>query len=70
MVQAGQYVYVARSLAVGVPGPVTFGLAGLIALWQLDVAYRAPPPAAVTGRRQGWAGTARMLAVGLGAMIG
>ncbi len=42
VIQAGQYVYLAAlGFAKGVPGPLIFALTALVALRQLDVAYRA-----------------------------
>jgi Family of unknown function (DUF5941) len=69
-IQAGQYIYLAAlGFAAHVPGPVTFALAGLVALRQLDVAARARQPLAGPGPRGlGWEG--RMLAAGVGAMFG
>ena len=71
VVQAGQYVYLAAlGAAMGVPGPVTFGLVSLAALWQLDVAYQARHQMSSPGRRTGLGWEGRMLAAGLGAMLG
>ena len=67
----GQYVYLAAlGFAKGVPGPVTFALISLVALRQLDVAYRArhPVPAGAPRGGIGWEG--RMLVAGVGAMLG
>jgi hypothetical protein len=71
IIQAGQYVYLgALGFAVGIPGPVTFGLIGLVALRQLDVAYQARRPVAPGGPKGslGWEG--RMLVAGFSAMVG
>ncbi|MGP7996579.1 MAG: DUF5941 domain-containing protein [Streptosporangiaceae bacterium] len=71
IIQAGQYVYLAAlGFAVGVPGPVTFGLIGLVSLRQLDVAYQAWHPITPGGPRGslGWEG--RMLVAGFSAMVG
>ena len=71
VIQAGQYVYLAAlGFAIGLPGPVTFGLIGLVALRQLDVAYRARSPLGPRGARGslGWEG--RMLVAGFSAMVG
>jgi hypothetical protein len=76
LVQAGEYVYLAAlGFAVGVPGPVTAGLIGLVALRQLDVAEGAVHPGAVPPPRAGrwragpgWDG--RMLIAGAAAMFG
>jgi hypothetical protein len=71
IVQAGQYVYLAAlGFARGVPGPLTFGLAALVALWQLDVAYQARHQMPLGGRRDGLGWEGRMLVAGLGAMLG
>jgi hypothetical protein len=71
IIQAGQYIYLAAlGLAIGIPGPVTFGLIGLVALRQLDVAYQAWHPLGPRGARGslGWEG--RMLVAGFSAMVG
>jgi uncharacterized protein DUF5941 len=71
VIQAGQYVYLAAlGFAIGIPGPVTFGLIGLVALRQLDVAYQAQNPLGPRGARVslGWEG--RMLVAGFSAMVG
>jgi hypothetical protein len=71
VIQAGQYVYLAAlGFAKGVPGPLIFALTALVALRQLDVAYRAryPMPAGDPRGGIGWEG--RMLVVGVGAMLG
>jgi hypothetical protein len=71
VIQAGQYVYLAAlGFAIGIPGPVTFGLIGLVALRQLDVAYQATHPLGPRGARVslGWEG--RMLVAGFSAMVG
>ena len=71
VIQAGQYVYLAAlGFAKGVPGPLTFALISLVALRQLDVAYRArhPMPAGDPRGGIGWEG--RMLVAGVGAMLG
>ncbi|HTT51607.1 MAG TPA: DUF5941 domain-containing protein [Streptosporangiaceae bacterium] len=71
VIQAGQYVYLAAlGFAVGVPGPITFGLIGLVSLRQLDVAYQAWHPITPRGPRGslGWEG--RMLVAGFSAMVG
>ena len=71
IIQAGQYIYLAAlGFAFGIPGPVTFGLIGAIALRQLDVAYQARRPVAPGGARGsiGWEG--RMLVAGFSAMVG
>jgi hypothetical protein len=53
-----------------VPGPLVFALIGLVSLRQLDAAYRArhPLPAGDPRGGIGWEG--RMLAAGVGAMLG
>jgi hypothetical protein len=59
ILQAAQYIYLtALGFSAGVPGPVTFVLISVVALRQLDVAYRA--------RQQAWAGTAGAGAAGAG----
>jgi len=71
VIQAGQYVYLAAlGFAKGVPGPLVLALIGLVAVRQLDAAYRArhPMPAGDPRGGIGWEG--RMLAAGLGAMLG
>ena len=71
VIQAGQYVYLAAlGFAKGVPGPLIFALTALVALRQLDVAYRAryPMPAGDPRGGIGWEG--RMLVAGVGAMLG
>jgi hypothetical protein len=71
VIQAGQYAYLAAlGFAKGVPGPLVFALIGLVAVRQLDAAYRAryPMPAGEPRGGIGWEG--RMLAAGLGAMLG
>jgi hypothetical protein len=71
VIQAGQYVYLAAlGFAKGVPGPLIFALTALIALRQLDVAYRArhPMPGGDLRGGIGWEG--RMLVAGVGAMFG
>ena len=71
VIQAGQYAYLAAlGFAKGVPGPVVFALIGLVAVRQLDAAYRAryPMPAGEPRGGIGWEG--RMLAAGVGAMLG
>ncbi len=71
VIQAGQYVYLAAlGFAKGVPGPLVFALTGLLALRQLDTAYRArhPMPAGDPRSGIGWEG--RMLVGGVGAMLG
>jgi hypothetical protein len=71
IIQAGQYIYLAAlGFAIGIPGPVTFGLIGLVALRQLDVAYQAWHPLGPRGARGslGWEG--RMLVAGFSAMVG
>ncbi len=71
VIQSGQYVYLAAlGFAKGVPGPLTFALISLVALRQLDVAYRArhPMPAGAPRGGIGWEG--RMLVAGVGAMLG
>jgi hypothetical protein len=71
VIQAGQYVYLAAlGFAKGVPGPLIFALTALVALLQLDVAYRAryPRPAGDPRGGIGWEG--RMLVAGVGAMLG
>lgn len=71
VIQAGQYAYLAAlGFAKGVPGPLVFALIGLVAVRQLDAAYRArhPMPAGDSRGGIGWEG--RMLAAGLGAMLG
>jgi len=71
VIQAGQYAYLAAlGFAKGVPGPLIFALIGLVAVRQLDAAYRAryPMPAGEPRGGIGWEG--RMLAAGAGAMLG
>ena len=71
VIQAGQYAYLAAlGFAKGVPGPLIFALIGLVAVRQLDAAYRAryPMPAGEPRGGIGWEG--RMLAAGVGAMLG
>jgi len=71
VIQAGQYAYLAAlGFAKGVPGPLVFALIGLVAVRQLDAAYRAryPMPAGEPRGGIGWEG--RMLAAGVGAMLG
>ena len=71
VIQAGQYAYLAAlGFAKGVPGPLIFALIGLVAVRQLDAAYRARyrMPAGEPRGGIGWEG--RMLAAGLGAMLG
>ncbi len=71
IIQAGQYIYLAAlGFAIGIPGPITFGLIGLVALRQLDVAYQARNPLGPRGARGslGWEG--RMLVAGFSAMVG
>ena len=71
VIQAGQYAYLAAlGFAKGVPGPLVFALIGLVAVRQLDAAYRAryPMPAGEPRGGIGWEG--RMLAAGAGAMLG
>jgi hypothetical protein len=71
VIQAGQYVYLAAlGFAKGVPGPLIFALTALVALRQLDVAYRARyrMPAGDPRGGIGWEG--RMLVAGVGAMLG
>jgi hypothetical protein len=71
VIQAGQYVYLAAlGFAKGVPGPLTFALTALVALRQLDVAYRAGHPMPVGGPRGGIGWEGRMLVAGVGAMLG
>jgi hypothetical protein len=77
---AGQLVYIAAiGFAFSVPAPVTFGLCGLIALRQVELAWRGrygpglrsregPDPSRPADTRLGWEG--RMLIVGVGAMVG
>jgi hypothetical protein len=71
VIQAGQYVYLAAlGFAKGVPGPLIFALTALVALRQLDVAYRAryPMPAGDPRGGIGWEG--RMLVAGVCSMLG
>src|SRR5450631_2736681 len=71
VIQAGQYVYLAAlGFAKGVPAPLVFALTGLVALRQLDTAYRARHllPAGDPRGGIGWEG--RMLVAGVGAMLG
>jgi hypothetical protein len=71
VIQAGQYVYLAAlGFAKGVPGPLTFALTALVALRQLDVAYRAGHLMPVGGPRGGIGWEGRMLVAGVGAMLG
>jgi hypothetical protein len=71
VIQAGQYVYLAAlGFAKGVPGPLTFALTALVALRQLDVAYRAGHPMPVGAPRGGIGWEGRMLVAGVGAMLG
>jgi hypothetical protein len=66
----GQLVYIAAvGFSFGVPSPVTFTLCALVALRYVDLARRdRPSPARAADTRPGWEG--RMLAVGIGAMLG
>ena len=71
VIQAGQYVYLAAlGFAKGVPGPLIFALTALVALRQLDAAYRArhPMPAGDPRGGIGWEG--RMLVAGVAGMLG
>jgi hypothetical protein len=72
LLQVGQYVYIsALGFASGVAGPVIFALCATIAIRAADLAYRAEtalPVAAGLGTGMGWEG--RMLAAGLGAVLG
>jgi hypothetical protein len=83
VLQSGQYVYIAAlGFAARVPGPVIFAVCATIAVRAADLAYRAgnAPPAADmstgtgtgagprAGAGMGWEG--RMLAVGLGTILG
>jgi hypothetical protein len=71
IIQAGQYIYLAAlGFAIGIPGPVTFSLIGLVGLRQLNVAYQARHPVTPRGPRGsiGWEG--RMLVAGFSAMVG
>lgn len=71
IIQAGQYIYLAAlGFASGIPAPITFGLTGLVALRQLDVAYQARNPLGPRGARGsvGWEG--RMLVAGFSVMVG
>ena len=71
VIQAGQYVYLAAlGFAKGVPAPLVFALIALVALRQLDSAYRARYllPAGDPRGGIGWEG--RMLVAGVGAMLG
>jgi len=73
VLQAGQYIYIAAlGFASGVPGPVIFALCAMIAIRSADLAYQAengqPQAAATAGAGMGWEG--RMLAAGLGAILG
>jgi hypothetical protein len=71
VIQAGQYVYLAAlGFAKGVPGPLVFALTGMVALRQVDAAYRArhPLPGGEPRGGIGWEG--RMLVAGVGTMLG
>jgi hypothetical protein len=70
MLVAGQLVYIAAiGFSFGVWAPVTFTLCALIALRYVDLARRDLRDAAHAAEtRLGWEG--RMLAVGIGAMLG
>ena len=71
VIQAGQYVYLAAlGFAKGVPGPLVFALTGMVALRQVDAAYRArhPMPGGEPRGGIGWEG--RMLVAGVGTMLG
>jgi hypothetical protein len=71
VIQAGQYAYLAAlGFAKGVPGPLVFALTGLVAVRQLDAAYRACRPMPAGGARGGIGWEGRMLAAGSGAMLG
>ncbi len=71
VLQVGEYLYlVALGYATGVPWPVTFALASLIALRHLDVAYRARQPLPAPAPRGGLGWEGRMLVAGTGAMFG
>jgi len=65
----GQLVYIAAvGFSFGVPAPLTFTLCALFALRYVDLARRDRPNPARADTRPGWEG--RMLAVGIGAMLG
>ncbi len=70
VLMAGQLVYIAAiGFSFGVWAPVTFTLCALIALRYVDLARRdRKNPARAAETRLGWEG--RMLAVGIGAMLG
>jgi hypothetical protein len=82
LLQTGQFIYIATlGYAAGVPAPVTFSLCVVVAAWYADVAWcaaarrpaRSPAVPAQAGHQAlasgpGWEG--RMLAVGLGAILG
>ncbi|MDX6333938.1 MAG: hypothetical protein QOG05_1278 [Streptosporangiaceae bacterium] len=71
VIQAGQYAYLAAlGFAKGVPGPLVFALTGLVGLRQLDAAYRARQPLPAGDPRGGIGWEGRMLAAGVGAMLG
>jgi hypothetical protein len=71
VIQAGQYVYLAAlGFAKGVPGPLIFAVTALVALRQLDVAYRARYPMPPGNPRGGIGWEGRMLVAGVGAMLG
>jgi Family of unknown function (DUF5941) len=70
VLMVGQLVYIAAiGFSFGVWAPVTFTLCALIALRYVDLARRdRKNPARAAETRLGWEG--RMLAVGIGAMLG
>jgi Family of unknown function (DUF5941) len=71
VIQAGEFAYLAAlGFAKGVPGPLVFALAGLVAVRHLDAAYRARHPLPGGSPRGGIGWEGRMLAAGVGAMLG
>jgi hypothetical protein len=71
VIQAGEFAYLAAlGFAKGVPGPLVFALTGLVAVRQLDAAYQARHPLPAGGPRGGIGWEGRMLAAGVGAMLG
>jgi hypothetical protein len=71
VLQAGQYIYLAAlGFSAHVPGLVTFGLISVVALRQLDVAFRAQQQTGWPAQSAGLGWDGRILAVALAAMLG